>query len=100
MSASERKDITERLRLRSEAKSTSPSPVTDVKRMKTSVFVDPDVMEALDAAFDTYNYENRDARVKKAIFFEEVLKIGMQHADEVVGVCRTIGKRGGRGMRG
>jgi len=99
MSVPERRDITERLRLRNEAKPVSPTlPERESKRMKTSIFIAPDVLEAVDAAFDTYNYENRDARVKKAAFFEEVLKIGMQHADEVAEACRqTGGIRRGRG---
>ncbi len=97
MSAPERRDITERLRIRSEARPvTTPTKPTEVKRMKTSIFVDPDVMEAVDAAYDTYNYENRAARVKKAIFFEQVLAIGMAHAEEVAEACREIGKRTGR----
>lgn len=93
MSVPERRDITERLRLRSETKPTSSPtlPVPEVKRMKTSIFIAPDVLEAVDVAFDTYNYENRDARVKKAAFFEELLRIGMAHADEVAESCRQTG---------
>jgi hypothetical protein len=100
MSAPERKDISERLRLRSEARPhpTPPKP-TEIKRMKTSIFIDPDVMDQVDAAFDTYNYENRDARVKKAAFFEEVIRAGLAHSDEVASTCREIGRRSGRGIR-
>jgi hypothetical protein len=99
MPASERTDITERLRLRQERPAPVATAKPDVKRMKTSIFIDPDVMEQVDAAFDTYNYENRDARVKKAAFFEQVLAIGMQHADEVAEACREIGGKTGRGVR-
>jgi hypothetical protein len=98
MSAPERRDITERLRIRSESRPvTTAAKPTEVKRMKTSIFVDPDVMEAVDAAYDAYNYENRAARVKKAVFFEQVLAIGLAHADEVSEACREIGKHTGRG---
>lgn len=83
------------------ASDTSPEactlPKADVKRMKTSIFIDPLVMEEMDAAFDAYNYENRDARVKKAAFMEQVLKIGMAHANEVREACREEGKPSRRG---
>jgi hypothetical protein len=98
MSAPERRDITDRLRIRSEARPmAAPTKPAEIKRMKTSIFVDPDVMEAVDAAFDTYNYENRAARVKKAVFLEQVLAVGMAHAEELAEACREIGKRSGRG---
>lgn len=99
MPTSERTNISERLRLRQERPAPVAAAKPDVKRMKTSIFIDPDVMEQIDAAFDAYNYENRDARVKKAAFFEQVLAIGMQHADEVAAACREIGGKTGRGAR-
>lgn len=100
MSAPERKDISERLRLRSEARPlTTSSKPTEIKRMKTSIFIDPEVMDQVDVAFDTYNYENRDARVKKAAFFEEVIRAGLAHSDEVAETCREIGRRSARSIR-
>jgi hypothetical protein len=100
MSAPERKDITERLRLRSETHPPpTPSKPAEIKRMKTSIFIDPEVMDQVDAAFDTYNYENRDARVKKSAFFEEVIRAGLAHSDEVAETCRAIGRRSARNVR-
>lgn len=96
MSVPERKDITERLRIRSQAPAVATPAKIEVKRMKTSIFIDPDVMEQVDAAFDAYNYENRVARVKKAAFFEEVIRAGLAHTEEVAESCREIGKRGSR----
>ena len=90
MSTPERKDITERLRLRAEEKVSVAPPLREMRRMKTSIFIDPEVIQALDVAFDTYNYENRDARVKKAAFMERVLLIGMQHSEDVAQACRQI----------
>lgn len=93
---SERRDISERLRLRTETRptpTTAPAPKGEVKRMKTSVFIDPEVLEALDTAFAAYNYENRDAPVKKAAFMEEVLKAGMAHSNDVREGCRRVGAK-------
>lgn len=79
MPESSRSPLAERFRNRQLGR----KPAQEKKRIKTSVFIDEELMERVNRAWKDYNHDHYPREVIKATFFEELIECGLRHSEEV-----------------
>jgi hypothetical protein len=78
MSDVSRSPLAERFKRR-----TGRRPVQDKNRIKTSIFIDSDVLERANKAWKDFNHANYPRETLKALYLEELIEYGLAHIEEV-----------------
>ncbi len=58
-------------------------PAQEKNRIKTSVFIDEDVLERATKSWKDFNHANYPKEVLKALYLEELIECGLRHIEEV-----------------
>jgi hypothetical protein len=78
MSDVSRSPLAERFKRRSGRR-----PVQEKTRVKTSIFIDSDVLDRATKAWKDFNHANYPRETLKALYLEELIEYGLAHREEV-----------------
>ncbi len=78
MSDTSRSPLAERFKRRAGRR-----PAAEKNRVKTSIFIDADVLERATKAWKDFNHAHYPRETLKALYLEELIEFGLAHLEEV-----------------